>query len=141
MARSYLDAIMDLSLGKQLELLAEPQVNTWIYQSNSELVRNALRHAFLQGDSMRFSDLRAYGGFNVLKIDPTVHMLRDGIVEADKGPATDGYTARRPRELAEFFKTTTFCYNQIRSWPAAALGRFVKAHDEIRKLLGMRDSK
>lgn len=42
---------MNLSLGKQLEKLVKQQVKTGIYQNNSEVVRDALRHLFLQDDS------------------------------------------------------------------------------------------
>ena len=42
---------MNVSLGKQLEKLVEQQVKTGIYQNNSEVVRDALRHLFLQNDA------------------------------------------------------------------------------------------
>ena len=42
---------MNVSLGKQFEKLVEQQVKTGIYQNNSEVVRDALRHLFLQNDS------------------------------------------------------------------------------------------
>ncbi len=42
---------MNVSLGKQLEQLVEQQVKTGMYQNNSEVVRDALRHLFLQDDS------------------------------------------------------------------------------------------
>jgi antitoxin ParD1/3/4 len=42
---------MNISLGKQLEKLVEQQVKTGIYQNNSEVVRDALRHMFLANDS------------------------------------------------------------------------------------------
>lgn len=42
---------MNVSLGKQLEQLVEEQVKTGLYQNNSEVVRDALRHLFLQDDS------------------------------------------------------------------------------------------
>jgi antitoxin ParD1/3/4 len=42
---------MNLSLGKQLEKLVEEQVKTGIYQNNSEVVRDALRHMFLENDA------------------------------------------------------------------------------------------
>jgi putative addiction module CopG family antidote len=42
---------MNVSLGKQLEKLVEEQVKTGIYQNHSEVVRDALRHMFLQDDS------------------------------------------------------------------------------------------
>jgi len=39
---------MNVSLGRQLEKLVEQQVKTGIYQNNSEVVRDALRHMFLE---------------------------------------------------------------------------------------------
>jgi len=42
---------MNVSLGKQLETLVAEQVKTGLYQNNSEVVRDALRHLFLQEDS------------------------------------------------------------------------------------------
>ena len=42
---------MNISLGKQLEKLLQQQVKTGIYQNNSEVVRDALRHMFLEDDS------------------------------------------------------------------------------------------
>ena len=42
---------MNISLGKQLEKLVEEQVKTGIYQNNSEVVRDALRHMFLENDA------------------------------------------------------------------------------------------
>jgi len=70
------------------------------------------------------------------EIDPTLNMLRECIAEAEKDKATDKHTENRLRELAGFFESTTAWYNQIRSWPASALPRFVKLGDKIRKLLG-----
>lgn len=42
---------MNVSLGKQLEELVEQQVKSGIYQNNSEVVRDALRHMFLEDDA------------------------------------------------------------------------------------------
>jgi putative addiction module CopG family antidote len=42
---------MNVSLGKQLEEVVEEQVKTGIYQNHSEVVRDALRHMFIQDDS------------------------------------------------------------------------------------------
>lgn len=42
---------MNVSLGKQLEALVEEQVKSGIYQNQSEVVRDALRHTFLHDDS------------------------------------------------------------------------------------------
>ena len=71
------------------------------------------------------------------EIDPTLTMLRGCIAEAGKEKATDHYTVERLRELADFFETTTAWYGQIRSWPAAALAKFVKMGEKIRKMLGI----
>lgn len=71
------------------------------------------------------------------EIDPTVAMLRGCISEAEHNKQTDEYTQERLRDLAEFFETTTAWYGQVRSWPTAALARFVKLGDKIRKMLGV----
>jgi DNA-binding transcriptional regulator GbsR (MarR family) len=71
------------------------------------------------------------------EIDPTVAMLRDCVAEAHKDKETDEYTEQKLRELADFFATTTAWYGQIRQWPTAALTKFVKASDKIRKLLSI----
>src|SRR6187402_1159934 len=68
------------------------------------------------------------------EIDPTLALLRECIAGAEKDAATDKYTEDRLRDLASFFETTTAWYGQIRQWPTAALTRFVKLGDKIRKL-------
>ena len=72
------------------------------------------------------------------EIDPTLHMLRDCISEAEQGKDTDKVTEERLRELAGFFETTTAWYNQVRSWPSSALPKFIKLNDKIRRLLSSR---
>jgi putative addiction module CopG family antidote len=42
---------MNVSLGRQLEQLVEEQVKTGLYQNQSEVVRDALRHMFVEDDS------------------------------------------------------------------------------------------
>jgi DNA-binding transcriptional regulator GbsR (MarR family) len=71
------------------------------------------------------------------EIDPTLAILRDCIAEADRDIETDEYTEQRLRELAAFFETTTSWYSQIRTWPTAALTKFVRLGDKVRKLLGL----
>ncbi len=71
------------------------------------------------------------------EIDPTRHVLRDCLAEAEKDKETDPYTRQKLRELAEFFETTSAWYEQVRLWPTGALLKFVKAGDKIRKLLGI----
>jgi DNA-binding transcriptional regulator GbsR (MarR family) len=71
------------------------------------------------------------------EIEPTQRVLRECIAEAERNQDTDTYTEQRLRELAEFFDTTTAWYAQIRQWPTAALTKFVKTGDRIRKVLGL----
>src|SRR5215471_24223 len=74
------------------------------------------------------------------EIDPTLTMLRECIAEVSDGKDADEYTRERLGRLAEFFESTTAWYNQVRSWPASALPRFVKLGDKIRKLLGGKET-
>ncbi len=71
------------------------------------------------------------------EIDPTMQILKECIVEAEKAPETDKYTTQRLQELANFFESTTAWYEQVRSWPVSALSKFVKAREEVRKVLGL----
>jgi len=71
------------------------------------------------------------------EIDPTMRMLRECIVEAEKDKATDEYTEQKLRELHDFFAVTTAWYTQVRQWPTAAMVKFVKLGDKTLKLLGL----
>ena len=51
MMQRIISLSMNISLGKQLEKLLQQQVKTGIYQNSSEVVRDALRHMFLEDDS------------------------------------------------------------------------------------------
>ena len=73
------------------------------------------------------------------EIDPTLTVLRDCILEAEKDKETDEHTEQKLRELADFFETTNAWYAQIRSWPASAVVKFIKLGDKVRKLLGIAD--
>src|SRR5512139_1313152 len=70
------------------------------------------------------------------EFDPTERLIRECVAEAEKTPDTDPYTVGKLRELAAFFETTSAWYAQVRQWPTAALTRFIKAGDKVRKLLG-----
>jgi DNA-binding transcriptional regulator GbsR (MarR family) len=69
------------------------------------------------------------------EFDPTMRMLHESIVEAEKTKATDEYTEERLRELYKFFETTTAWYAQVRRWPTAAILKFMKAGDKVLKAL------
>jgi DNA-binding transcriptional regulator GbsR (MarR family) len=71
------------------------------------------------------------------EIDPTIHVLRECIAQADQDKSADPYTRQRLRDLASFFETTTGWYEQIRNWPASALSRLVRMGDKARQLLGI----
>lgn len=69
------------------------------------------------------------------EIDPTLQMLRGCLSEPEGPGGTDTYTRERLRDLADFFETTTAWYAQVRTWPAAAVARFVKLGDKVRKMI------
>src|SRR3974390_180549 len=71
------------------------------------------------------------------EIDPTVALLEECIAEAAKTAHTDKNTGERLRELHGFFQTTTAWYSQVRSWPSAALVKFLRAGDKVLRVLGM----
>jgi DNA-binding transcriptional regulator GbsR (MarR family) len=71
------------------------------------------------------------------EFDPTMHMLRACIAEAEADKATDEYTEERLKELYAFFETTATLYAQVRRWTPAAIFKFVKAGDKVLKALGL----
>jgi DNA-binding transcriptional regulator GbsR (MarR family) len=71
------------------------------------------------------------------EFDPTMHMLRECIAEAEKDKATDTYTEERLKELYGFFETTTTLYAQVRRWTPTAIIKFMKAGDKVLKALGL----
>jgi Predicted transcriptional regulators len=70
------------------------------------------------------------------EIDPTLQVLRSCIAEGEKDKQNPAYTQERLRELAAFFESGVAWYDQVRTWPASALPRFVKLADKIRHLIG-----
>lgn len=70
------------------------------------------------------------------EIDPTLSILRDCMIEADKAGAGDKYAKGRLEDLLEFFETTTSWYEQIRRMPTGAVIKFVKMGDKLRKWIG-----
>jgi DNA-binding transcriptional regulator GbsR (MarR family) len=71
------------------------------------------------------------------EIHPTITMLRECVIEAEKDKETDEYTEQKLRELAEFFEVTTAWYSQISQWPTPVITKFMKLGDKARKLLGL----
>jgi DNA-binding transcriptional regulator GbsR (MarR family) len=71
------------------------------------------------------------------EFDPTMHMLHECILEAEKDKETDEYTEARLRDLYRFFETTTALYARTRRWTPAAIVKFMKAGDKVLKGLGL----
>ena len=70
------------------------------------------------------------------EIDPTLAILRDCVIEAEKAGASEKYARERLGDLLGFFETTTAWYEQIRRMPTGAVIKFVKLGDKLRKLVG-----
>lgn len=71
------------------------------------------------------------------EFDPTLAALRDLTEQAAKGGKRDGYTHERLAEMLGFFESMGAWYAQMRRLPTGSVITFVKAGDELRKLLGL----
>lgn len=69
------------------------------------------------------------------EIDPTIALLRDCVAEASRAGAAEAHARSKLSDLLDFFLTTTAWYEQIRGLPQAALMKFVKLGDKLRRLL------
>jgi DNA-binding transcriptional regulator GbsR (MarR family) len=74
------------------------------------------------------------------ELDPTLTLLRDCLLEADKDKHADEYTVKRLHEMTAFFENMSAWYSQVRQWPTNTLVRFVRLGDKVRKLLGLGES-
>jgi len=70
------------------------------------------------------------------EVDPTLSILRDCMIEAEKAGAGEKYARDRLGDLLDFFETTSSWYEQIRRMPTGAMIKFVKMGDKLRKLIG-----
>ena len=70
------------------------------------------------------------------EVDPTLTILRDCLIEADKAGAGERYAKQRLGELLEFFETTTAWYEQLRRMPTGAMIKLVGMGEKLKKLLG-----
>lgn len=71
------------------------------------------------------------------EIDPTLAVLRECMVEADKAGPAEAHTKQRLSELLGFFELMNGWYDQIRSMPTQAVLKFVKLGGKVKKLLGL----
>jgi DNA-binding transcriptional regulator GbsR (MarR family) len=70
------------------------------------------------------------------EIDPTLTMLRDCMLDAEKGGPDDKYAREKLGELLTFFETVTSWYEQMKKLPTASLLKLTRLGEKIRKLLG-----
>ena len=70
------------------------------------------------------------------EIDPTLALLRECLAESREEKNAPPYAMERLRDLASFFEATTRWYEQISSWPAQALAKFIALGGKVRKLVG-----
>ncbi len=72
------------------------------------------------------------------EVDPTLTILRDCVIEAEKAGPDETYAKERLSDLLEFFETTTAWYQQIRRLPTAMMVKFIKMGDKVLKVVGIK---
>jgi DNA-binding transcriptional regulator GbsR (MarR family) len=70
------------------------------------------------------------------EIDPTLSVLRECVIDAEKSGPEDKYARERIGELLHFFETMTTWYEQVKRLPTPTLLKMVRLGEKIRKLLG-----
>jgi DNA-binding transcriptional regulator GbsR (MarR family) len=70
------------------------------------------------------------------EIDPTLTMLRDCLLDAEKSGPDDKYAREKLGELLSFFETVTSWYEQMKKLPTSSLLKLTRLGEKIRKLLG-----
>ena len=71
------------------------------------------------------------------EVDPTLALLRDCVAEAQRSGAKEAHAREKLSELLSFFETMSAWYEQIRRLPTAAVVKFVRLGDRVRKLVGI----
>ena len=71
------------------------------------------------------------------EVDPTLSLLRDCVIEAERAGPEEKHTKERLQSLLEFFELTTRFYEQLRRMPTGAMMKLVKMGDRLKKLLGI----
>ena len=69
------------------------------------------------------------------EVDPTLTILRDCVIEAEKAGADETYAKERLNDLLDFFETTSAWYEQLRRLPTAMMVRFIKMGDVMLKFV------
>lgn len=71
------------------------------------------------------------------EIDPTVHVLRDCLAEADKSKAADAHIRARLSELLEFFELAGAAYERLEKLPTPAVLKLAKLGDRALRMVGI----
>ena len=71
------------------------------------------------------------------EMDPTLHVLRECLAEAEGDRATDAHSRARLREMLGFFETTSGLYEQVKAWPTTTLIKLAGMGDKLRRLVGL----
>jgi DNA-binding transcriptional regulator GbsR (MarR family) len=71
------------------------------------------------------------------EIDPTVHVLRDCLAEADKSKSADAHIRGRLSELLEFFEMAGAAYERLEKLPTPAVLKIAKLGDKALKMVGI----
>ena len=70
------------------------------------------------------------------EIDPTLTVLRDCVLDAEKSGPDDKYARQKMQEMLHFFETMTAWYEQLRKLPPQTVLKLAKVGERVRKLLG-----
>lgn len=71
------------------------------------------------------------------EVDPTVSLIRDCVIEAERAGASEKHAKEKLQDLLEFFEVTTRFYEQLRRMPTPAMRKLVKLGDRLKGLLGI----
>ena len=70
------------------------------------------------------------------EIDPTLSVLRECVIDAEKSGPEDKYARERIGQLLHFFETMTAWYEQVKRLPTPTLLKMARLGEKLRKLLG-----
>ncbi|HEX7517643.1 MAG TPA: MarR family transcriptional regulator [Chthoniobacterales bacterium] len=71
------------------------------------------------------------------EIDPTVHVLRDCLAEADKPKAADAHIRSRLSDLLDFFELAGAAYERLEKLPTPAVLKLAKLGDRALRMVGI----
>jgi len=71
------------------------------------------------------------------EIDPTVHVLRDCLAEADKPKAADAHIRSRLSDLLGFFELAGAAYERLEKLPTPAVLKLAKLGDRALRMVGI----